>query len=283
MKATLSCKSILLSLTSLFVGFAFLENTTPMRASQSVSDIAGKSATVSTAPNSPPVRATDGLDLLRTALAKLGDPNSLLAAQSCDISEGVTPTGGSSTPVDLTIDADNYLVTAHTIKSISQSGSLTPVTIRGKLFNLSPRLRLSHFEPAAATQWLARAIKRPSISVGSVVQKSVDGKSFLTVRLTDTTNAEIAVESAQVWYFDPSTYMPVRVDYKLLSAARSGLAAPTHVLIHSFHAFSGVLFPSTMSTFIGETPSATIAVSSAACSTQLHPVSYFDVSGKSIQ
>jgi hypothetical protein len=224
------------------------------------------------------IKNASGLEFLIQVLEHLGDPNAQLATQTCDISEKVTPSGGSATPVEWTVDADNYLMTAHTTTGVSQFGSRTPVTIHGKLYNLEPRMRLAHFEPAAASQWLARAVMRPTISISNVAQRSIDGKTLLAVQLADTTNSIIMSESRQVWYFDPNTSMPVRIDYKLPSITRSGLTAPTHVLIQSLQAFSGVLFPSAMSTYIGETPETTITVSSAACSAQLHSDSYFDVS-----
>lgn len=225
----------------------------------------------------------DGVQLLHQALARLGDPNALLAAQSCDISETVTPSGGSAISVEWTIDADDYLLIAHTAAGISQLASRAPVAIQGKLYTPGSRMRLTHFEPASATQWLARAIMRPTISISSVTRRSIDGKTFLAVQLADITNPIVMLESEQVWYFDPNSYMPVRIDYKLPSITRSGLAAPTHVLILGFHDFSGILFPSALQTYIGEIPETAITVSSAACSTQLPPASRFAVDGGTLQ
>ncbi|WP_213803760.1 hypothetical protein [Granulicella sp. dw_53] len=221
---------------------------------------------------------TSGVELIRNSLGKLGDPNAVLAEQSCEIKGQVTSPGQSSVPVAWTVDADNYLSVIHDPQGTINLGSHTPHKTTKQVFFPSNRMNLIHFIPEASTEWLARALIRPTISISAVSQKKMNTRDMLVIHLADQANPVIRSESEQIWYFDSESYLPIRIDYKLAPEGRTSVTIPVHTLISSFDTFAGIQFPANLSTYVNDTFQSQTVVSSVVCSVQRHIDSYFDAS-----
>ena len=230
-----------------------------------------------------PVRSSDGLALLQNVLTALGDANGLHASQSCVIATTMTLEGHAPVSIDWTMEPNNSLMTTHGPNGPVDVGSRAPYTLAGKTFAPSDRLNRARFIPAAAPIRIAAAFSGANYSVGSVIEDTLDGKPVLIVYMADAINPIIARDSLQTWYFDPGSFLPLRVDYRIASPSMSGVGKQAHVLFSGFQSFAVGLFPATISLYTGDSLSSKTTVSSAKCSPQLHPVDLFQVHGRSAQ
>jgi hypothetical protein len=222
------------------------------------------------------VRNPDGQSLIQESLASLGTPDGAIATGSCAISGSITPMGKSSRSADWSVEASDYLEVMHGSAGDFRFGSRTTYTAAGKSFAPSDRMNRVHFIPAAATAWLARAFTLPTIVIGSVTKQTLSGRDVLVVPLWDSVNSAVRVASEQTWYFDATTHIPIRVDYKISFPEAIGGTMPAYALLGDFQSFQGIQFATNISTYISNKLSYQATVTAATCTAQRHPNSYFD-------
>jgi hypothetical protein len=226
-----------------------------------------------------PTRSTDGLVLLGESLTALRDVNGLHSSESCTISAAVTESDSRTVSIEWTIEPTNYLTTIHGVRGDIHIGGRANRTVDGKTYGPSERMIRSRFIAASAPIWLARAFNNANMFVsGSTVTERAETQ-LIMLSIADASNLATAHDSAQVWFFDPATFLPLRVDFTIASAMASGVGQPAHAAFSGFMETGAGLYPSVIKEYRGETLTSTTTVSSVVCAAQLHDNSYFAVHG----
>jgi len=229
----------------------------------------------------PPLRSDEGIALIQNALRALGDPQGFAANESCTVKGTTIYSDQSTAQHTWVVEPHNYLRVSQFGNQESVFGSQTPFQMHGKTYRPSEYVNRSTFYPAASPVWLARALTNPGISVSDVTSETLLDKTVEIVRIADEKSLAIAAESTQKWYIDPASHLPIRVDYKIPSKQMSGVASRVHADITKYESFRGLMFPSSVSLFLGNTPLETQSIVSAQCSRQIHENSYFDARTRS--
>jgi len=100
--------------------------------------------------------------------------------------------------------------------------------------------------PAVA---LAASLNNPNVSISSIQSVSINGVNALMISFVDQTDLLSSAICHQTWYFDPTTFVPFRVDY-LTSDANDALnTVQEYSLLSNYHNVSGVSVPFHIVTF----------------------------------
>jgi len=245
---------------------------------------AAAQAAASGFPSTPaPIRSSDGLALLQHVLTALGDANGLHAGQSCVIETTVAINEHVPISIDWTLEPNNYITVIHGTNGDVSVGSRAPYTLAGKTYSPSERLNRATFIVAAAPLWLGRALNDPRFFVSDTSNDQIDGQSVIKLQLADVSTPAIAKDSLQIWYFDSTTLLPLRVEYKIPSTTQAGLGGDSYALFSGFTKYPAGLFPTEVFTYQYAKLSSQTTLSSAICSPALHSKEYFTVHGKRVQ
>jgi hypothetical protein len=104
-------------------------------------------------------------------------------------------------------------------------------------------LAMTNLPPHMVAATLASYLSNSAIQISTIQSVTLNGTAALKVSATDTSDELSKLICKQDWYLDPSTLLPIRVDF-LASEARNALdTAKMTYIFSNWHNVSGVLMP----------------------------------------
>jgi hypothetical protein len=168
----------------------------------------------------PPTRDGGAIEIVQRAISSLGATNSLTAVQDCVLS-GVSESDSnpdSRTDFTWTVAGDEFRFDVKRAggSGFFLSGHGRPANVfNGKLTAVNyhvAKANLPYFLPGLL---LSRELSNPNFSVKYLGPSSVGGKQAKHVQLSDGSGKLEFLISPQDWYFDPSSGLPLRVEFRI--------------------------------------------------------------------
>lgn len=113
----------------------------------------------------------------------------------------------------------------------------------GKVTALLPHMVRATFIPALVGSVLLAEFQDKSYSIEYGGISTIDSRSVAVVRTSVRTSQTEALVTPQIWYFDPSTGLPVRVVYRLPSLAGPKVFVSAEADLSDYRPVSRVLYP----------------------------------------
>jgi hypothetical protein len=233
-------------------------------------------------PSSPPapVRDAQAIAVLQSAVAAMGGARAAAAIQDFTVQgneQYVTDPG--PTPATFTWQNSgaefSYTVQNSNGTYTALSGHGIPAQLKhGNWIPLPPyvsRAELAFHNPIFV---LYAELQSLNYSFQYVGPGSVEGNAAIHIRASDNSDAIGQLVTPQEWYFDPVTFLPMRVEYKAPDERNAQGSTPVSEEFSNYQAASGFVIPYQIKIQIG--PSLLMAnVSSAIVNSGL-PASTFD-------
>jgi hypothetical protein len=197
----------------------------------------------------PPVQDPQAIAAIQSAIAATGGITAISAIQS-SIAQGTsvaTPDDGSGTITftwSLSGQDFRYENDATIGSHVFVSNSGNPCDIEGStLVSLGPqaaRANLPFHIPALA---LLNELSNPNYTLTYVGTATLNGTAAVHIQTADNSDSVGQLVSPQDWYFDPTTGLPLSVQYRIPNPADSQSWFLGSMSFASFRAVNGVLVP----------------------------------------
>lgn len=213
------------------------------------------SAQVQQVPSSgKPIRDQQAVDAVQSALDALGGAANVAQSHTWQIQgqtqalmpDGTQATGtftwesdGTELRIASTLNAiSGYLVTGH------GSPAFVNTTSNGALIKIPPHVINATFVPAMVAHLLLQQLNDAACPLRYGGSTTV-GSTRVTVVKTTLVNGSTLdpLTGAQVWYFDNSNHLPIRIDFKLPSQQRPDVFIPSSLVLSNYQSISGVFYP----------------------------------------
>ena len=209
----------------------------------------GLVATASAAVHSPE-RAPVAISTLQSAIAALGGSNAVAAIQDCILTGSILNGDGTSKTFNWTVAGSEFRIEttdANGGSNVFLSGHGSPAWVLNG--NTSPvnyqvaRANLPFYLPPYV---LFQELNNPIYTfkyVGVVVQ---NGKNVVQVHISDDSDPVGTLVTPQEWYFDPVSFLPLRVQYREPANENAANYLNGTFDMSQFVSLNGVLVPSTV-------------------------------------
>src|SRR5919108_1487682 len=185
---------------------------------------------------------------LNEAIAVLGGSPSLAAIHDCVISGSIQrSTGGAPTVQTFTwtIAGDEFrLETGGIAPGVFLSGHGSPASIRGgKTLALNyhvARANQPFFLPGYV---LFAELNNPIYTLASAGSASVQGIAAIHIHISDDSDAVGKLVTAQDWFFDPATFLPLRVEFRLPTNENAADYSVASMDFADYRQTNGVMLP----------------------------------------
>jgi len=190
---------------------------------------------------------------LQAAVDAMGGSKAFAQLQAAIVQGSIKPAPGVNSPPGNVVLEDAFTSQGHEFRDSFQSGSLTQVFVSG---HGSPGLvsnaHSKKFLPAAAGARLAvhlpgivllEIIANANYSMAFVGSTSVNGLSALHVHIEDDSDPDRQTLSVQDWYFDPSSGLPLRVEYRVPDTTNASMFTNVAVQLSDFRVVQGITAP----------------------------------------
>jgi hypothetical protein len=196
------------------------------------------------------VRDAQALDVVRKALTAMGGP-AISAIQDCtvqaqsDAAPGAQAMSGTMTwkmaGAEFRIDGPGPNGTASVM-----TGHGKPGMINGVATALQPYVIQALFVPVAIAPVLAQELANSKMSLRFKDNETLGTTSVTVVTTALETDYPDNVVTPQTWYFDTSTGLPVRIDFRSPDTRNPNNFSSSAVDLSNYKAVSGVAYPFTV-------------------------------------
>jgi hypothetical protein len=196
-----------------------------------------------------PVRDAQAIAVVQSAIAALGGAGAVAAISDARI----TGTEQDSSNPDATPATFTWQTAGVEFSSTVQnsngaytevSGHGAPAQFKnGSWVLMNPyvsRAELPFHLPILA---LYAEIQNPNITFQFVGSGTVEGKPAIHVHVADNSDSMGQLVTGQEWYFDPASYLPVRVEYKWPDKRNPNDTSPGALEFSNYNAVNGVNVP----------------------------------------
>jgi hypothetical protein len=223
------------------------------------------------APIAPSTRDTQAVGVLQKAIAVLGGP-AASQVQSVIVRGTNTPTAGQdSASVNVTYE-DQFSTQGHEFRDQFQTASTNQTFVSGHgspgLVSGSRTTRfLQHmadfrFPTHLPVFVLIQAMANVNVSLDYVGPCVARGANAVKIHVHNDSDAIQQALSIQDWYFDATSGLPLRVEYRLHDAGNALYYMSAAVEFSDFRMVQGVVFPFQVSSFLDGTLRGTLTLSS---------------------
>jgi hypothetical protein len=197
----------------------------------------------------PVIRDQDALNTVQAAITALGGAAAIGTVQSWQAqgqAQGVAPDGKTVSGTVTWEMAGSELRMASST-NLGQQALLTghgnPAMVgSGTSMSLPAHVITATFIPALVSSILLNRLQNSNCAFQYVGPQSL-GQESVTVVKTVCLHVANYVVTAQTWYFDAASSLPVRVEFRRPSMTRPQLAASGAVGLSNYQQVSGVLYP----------------------------------------
>jgi hypothetical protein len=203
-----------------------------------------------------PVRDPQAVSIVQSAITAMGG-TAILAIQDCIVQAQAAPGGRLiSGPVTWRVAGAEFRIDAPGANGTSSlmTGHGKPGMISGTSKAVPTYLVQAVFVPVAVASVLAQELANPNMSLRFKDSETLGTESVAVVTTAMEMNYPDNVVTPQTWYFDTSTNLPVRVEFRAPDMKRATNFAPTAVDLTNYQSVSGVAYPfKVVSTLNGQT------------------------------
>lgn len=201
-------------------------------------------------PSQPqPVRDAQAITVVQSAITALGGASAAVAISDAT----VTGTEQDPSDPDATPATFSWQTSGVEFSSTVQNsnGTYTEVSGHGApaQFKNATWVLMSTYVSRAELPFhlpilaLYAEIQNPNITFQFVGSGTVEGKAAIHVHVADNSDSMGQLVTAQEWYFDPASYLPVRVEYKWPDKGNPNDSSPGALEFSNYKAVSGVNVP----------------------------------------
>ena len=193
------------------------------------------------------VRDPQALDVVQKALTAMGGP-AIAVIQDCTVQAQSDAVPGSPTAsgtmtwkmagAEIRIDAPTPSGTASVM-----TGHGKPGMINGASTALQSYVTQALFVPVAIAPVLAQELANPKMSLRFKDNETLGTVSVAVIMTALETDYPDNVVTPQTWYFDTSTGLPVRIEFRAPDIHQPTNFIPTAVDLSNFQLVSGVAYP----------------------------------------
>jgi hypothetical protein len=131
-------------------------------------------------------------------------------------------------------DGTQILVSGHGKPALQENGSVSPTTLQAGIAKIPP-----HLMP----RLLVDALQNPNVQVSPISDGKVAGKPAIQIALSDASTKLAASLTSQVWFFDSTSALPLRVEYRVPSNGDANITVGAAVEFLDFRVVSGIVVP----------------------------------------
>jgi hypothetical protein len=198
---------------------------------------------------SQPTRDPQAIAVVQSAIAALGGVSTVVAITDTTVT-GTEPdiSNPGGPPVPFTWQTAGVEFCATTQNSIgvytALSGHGVPAQLKnGNWIPLPPyvsRAELAFYLPALV---LFGEIQNVNYTLQYIGPGTVDGNAAIHVHVADNSDATGQLVTAQEWYFDPTSFLPVRVEYAIPDERNVNNSIPASMEFSNYENVSGLAVP----------------------------------------
>jgi len=215
-------------------------------------------------PPTPPQRDPQAVTTIQNAVAAMGGANAIAQVQSVIAQGSSVPAPGISDPSGNVMMEDLFSAQGHEFKDAFQSPSLTQTLVSG---HGNPGLlsngHTKNFNPWSATarlpvhlpaMILTGLLANANCSIASAGQTTINGRAAIQIHFHIDTDIVQQTLSIQDWYFDPSTGLPLRVEYRIPDTFNPTIFIGASADFSDFRPVQGILFPFHLVSYVDGKP-----------------------------
>lgn len=210
---------------------------------------AQSSGTGGNTPQPSPVRDPQALATIQGALNAMGGASAVAAIQDSTVQGTMTYDSNSNMPPASFIWQTSGVEFQHTVQN--SNGTYTSLSGHGKAAQLmngnwahlppyNSRAELQFHIPALALYAETQNANYTFLFMGS---STISGNAAIHVHTVDNSDAIGSLVTPQEWYFDPSTYLPIRVEFKIPSQRNPHDSFPASMNFSNYQVVSGLAVP----------------------------------------
>ena len=219
-------------------------------------------------------RDPQAISVIQQSIISMGGAKVIAQVQTVIAQGSIEAFPGTAGPTGSVVIEDQFSTQVHEFRDSFRSGSLTqdftsghgsPGVVsngHGKRFSQHmANFRLPVHLPMLI---LAAALANPNCNITLAGQTTVSGQRAVQVHLHVDTDVLQQTLSIQDWYFDPTTGLPLRVEYRLPDASNTLFFVNATSDFSDFRPVQGILFPFQTLSYQDGKPKNVLLISSVA-------------------
>ena len=217
-------------------------------------------------------RDPQAVSVLQQAIVAMGTPKAVAQVQSVIVQGSSVPVSGSVDPSGTVTMEDSFSSQGHEFRDALQSGAATQIFASGHgIPGMNSHGRTKNFPPQMANARLpvhlpaivlAQFLANTDCNLSFVGQATVNGQTAVQIHLHIDTDIAQQTLSVQDWYFDPSTGLPLRVEYRLPDSTNPLFFVNAAADLSDYRPVQGVLFPFRILSYADSRPRDLLTLSS---------------------
>jgi hypothetical protein len=195
-----------------------------------------------------PQRDSAAISTLQSAIAALGGVNTVGAIQDCILTGSILNGDGTNSSFNWTIAGSEFLIQTTPAKGGTNtflSGHGSPAWVVNNsvtsLNSYMARANLPFYLPAYA---LYEELNNPVLTLQYVGLVRLNGAQAIQIHISDDSDAVGTLVTAQEWFFDPVSFLPVQVQFREPSNESPSDYQTATLGMSQFVPYNGVLVPS---------------------------------------
>jgi hypothetical protein len=233
-----------------------------------------------------PLRNAQSLTTLQSALTALAGPNAIAQLSTSILTGSIVSASGANSPEGNFVWEDQLTSAGHEFRDSFSSSTLNQVFVSGHgtpafvsnghvrtCYSYVADYRLAAHLPTVA---LGAALQNSNVSVSQVGPSAVNGAAATQVHLEVDTDRISQIMSPQEWFFDATSGLPVRIEYRVPDNQNSLKFVNGAVELSDYRIVQGVLVPYRLQVYEDGKPLMVITISSVVFN-QAIPSTDFDL------
>jgi len=231
-------------------------------------------STAASAVAQSPQRDAAALSTLQNAVTALGGSNAVASIQDCILTGSILNADGSTNTFHWTIAGSEFRIettTANGGTNVFLSGHGAPAWVmNGKPSSLNSYMARANLPFYLPPYVLVQELNNPIYTVKYVGVVQLNGTNVVQVHVSDDSDAIGTLVTSREWYFDPVSFLPVRVQYREPSNDGPSDYSGATLDMSSFVAFGGVMVPTAIA-YAGTSATETISVGTVTFNSGVSP------------
>jgi hypothetical protein len=212
-----------------------------------------------------PQRDASAITVLQNSVSAMGGANVIGSVQDCILTGSIVNANGTSNSFNWTIAGSEFRIqttTANGGTNVFLSGHGTPAWVmNGNTISLNSYMGRANLPFYLPPYVLYQELNNPIYTLKYVGTVQLNGANVVQVHISDDSDPVGTLVTAQEWYFDPVSFLPVHVQYREPSNDSASDYTTSTLDMTQFVPISGVLVPTTITySSSGATETITIAV-----------------------
>jgi hypothetical protein len=228
-----------------------------------------------------PIQDKQAVQVVQSATNALGGAaaiqqlqNYVVQAQVLSTSRTFGTTGTATWTVMGTQYREDY-PSAQGIKTLSSGNGKPFASVNGgNVTTVLPHVLRAEFAPALVAPMLLAELQGKNYSIQYGGTSQLDSETVTTVLISSQATRVDAAVTPQRWFFDSTSNLPVRIEYRLPDMKAPERTVPAAISLSGYQAISGVLFPTQAARWISGNQFDTLKLTSVQTNTNVTTSSF---------